>query len=214
MRRPVNSSAGKYTLLLAAFLLYPSGYLQAQVNFNNGPASVGVVPMSILSDDYYPIHVADDFVLPSSAPTISKIQWQGYFGGVLKGDPIPPSEFNIEIYAIFPGASVPSLPIHAWYNINPRVQNAGFLGSPKYNFSIFPIFKFTYEVPRISLDPGRTYWIAIYGSDSGSPGDFAWAHNGKPGNLLFRVPTYSPTFFSVPVLLPVHTDDVSFKLYQ
>lgn len=214
MRNSLVRFSTKSLFLCAAVVLSSLSDASAQVNFDNGPASIGLLPMNIASDDYYPIHIADDFVLPASAPTISKIQWQGYFGGMVKGDPVPPSEFNIEIYDSYPGFFVPPMPIHGWYNINPRVRGAGFFGAPKYNFGVFPILKFTHQIPQITLTPGKEYWIAIYGSDSGSPGDFFWAHNGNPGNLWFRVPTYSPAFFSVPAMLPPHTDDVSFKLFQ
>ena len=200
--------------VLALTLIVCEQTCSGQVNFNNGIESNGITPMDILSDDGLPIHIADDFVLPTGAATLSKIQWRGYFAGIRKGDPIPSKEFNIEIYDRFPGASIPAMPLHAYYNINPRVRNAGVFGTPKYNFGVIPVLKFTHPIPRITLDPGRTYWICIYGSASPAPHEFAWAHTTTAGNTLFRVPSYSPTFFSVPLLLPVHVNDVSFKLFR
>ena len=204
-------------LLLTLLLGSANVDVLAQANFDNGNPvwAISGFPADIGSDGNMPLHIADDFVLPSSASTISRIVWFGTQGNRV-GDPIPSREFNIEIYGpgVVPTAPHP-IPIHTFSNVTPS------LGHPlkgARTIGPFAINRYSFQLPStITLTAGQPHWICIYAApNSGVPSSqwFYWCHSTYTGgNTLMRSPP-SLTYFA-PVLryLSFHQGDVSFRLH-
>ncbi|MEO1528906.1 MAG: hypothetical protein AAFX06_26090 [Planctomycetota bacterium] len=204
-------------LLLAASFCAATTFSQS--NFDNGmPVTfLSGFPATIGSDGNLPLHIADDFVLPGSASTISRIVWHGTQGNRV-GDPIPSREFNIEIYG--PGV-VPSTPhpiaLHTFHNVMPSTTRLGKRASPR-TIGPFVINRYSFQLPStITLTAGQTYWICIYAAPdpSVSPvNEFYWSHSTYTGgNTNMRVPPPLPFFVPTLTYLSYHRGDVSFKLY-
>lgn len=210
-------------MLLRTLLLFAASFSAtvslAQTNFDNGmpvPVMAGF-PSNIGSDGNMPVHIADDFVLPSSAPTISRIVWFGVQGNQV-GDPIPSREFNVEIYGpgVVPTSPHP-IPLYTFTNVMPATGHIRKGPFPR-TTGPFVINRYSFQLPStLTLTAGQTYWICIYAApDSTVPASewFHWSHSTYTGgNTNMRVPPPVPYFVPTFTYLTYHRGDVSFRLF-
>lgn len=208
-------------LSLVLFCLHSWSVASSAVaqNFDNGnpiPVAAGL-PVDISSDDVFPLHVLDDFALPPTAPTISRIMWFGVHTVPL-GTPAPVREFDIDIYAsgVIPWIVSPT-PIYSVRGISPARSFITSGGVPMTS-GPYPVYLYDFHLGRtLTLTPNATYWITIRAASS--PGvTFAdawyWSHSTTSGgNTQVEMPGITSGFVPTVSLFPAHNKDVAFKLF-
>ena len=193
--QPVRSFGLLSVLIVVAW----SADARGQMQFDNGNPIYGVYPPDVLSDDAAPLHIADDFVLSAGKTTISRIMWFGYDTTVSASGPIPAREYHVEIYKGDPAMLAPSpVPIHSFRFVTPTRTFVMSGGAPVINFGD-PILRCDLQISPITLDPGCQYWISIYAAVGSAPLTWYWAHRSTSGNIAFRVPTYAPFPYFMPL---------------
>lgn len=199
-------------VLMAAMLVVAFNVQECAAQYDNGNPMFSVVYGDVLSDDLAPLRIADDFILPASAPQISSFMWFGWDGPSTSTPPL--RKFTIEIYESGVVGPIGS-PIYVFRDITPVRSYIMSGGAPRLTFS-WPLFRYQYNISPITLNPDKLYWISIYASSSGtsltSPSWF-WSKSNHFGNNHMIVPGFMPSFLPVMFFLPPHSGEMSFKLY-
>lgn len=187
----------------------------ASQNFDNGnpvPLSAGF-PWNIGSDDVFPLHIADDFALPASAPTISRIMWFGSHG-----EAATDREFDIDIYGsgVIPWIMSPT-PIWSVRGVAPTRSPVMSGGAPMM-IGRSRVYRYDFRPSTtIVLNPNVTHWICIRAASS--PGitlseSWHWSHSlAGTGNTQMEVPGFTSGFVPTLSILSAHNRDVAFKLF-
>lgn len=213
---PFSSSIRRFKQHLFSLTLFVLVSVSSVANaqFDNGPPLLSGSSIDLLSDNNAPLHVAEDFMLPGSSPTISEVVWFGW-NGPFTGTPPPRRGFNLQIYAgTATGPAGP--PIYALDDLFPKRRQHNVAGAPALLYGVWPLYKYRFKLPStISLSPGTPYWISIYASSTGTTSStpfWAWVKTSHVGNNTMRVPPWIPYFDPVSFWLPPNSGEMAFKI--
>jgi hypothetical protein len=130
--------------------------------------------------------VADNFILPAGANTITGVTWTGAY--LLNNTPTAPDNFTIRMFADAGG--LPSAgPAPLSFNVG-----AGGRTDTGLNVDEFDIFSYSASIPATVLARNTTFWLSIVNDTSADTNDnWAWTYDFEVGaTIAFRLEESSP----------------------